>query len=192
MWGVGWGEHIGAHLMQTIVLEKACNIFCLPVLCSLGMNWISIHAHGQIRTLWLLFAWKLSYFGLPWYHYNVFVIESLRKHSPAHILSKPSSPFRLKLTTMRLWHLQLRTPCLAWLCCWGPWGSGCVATAPGSWPSTIGPLPVCCSGLAHTLTPARWAQLPTGPPLWRMCVGLVPARRSHLSPLWDRSSLKIT
>lgn len=96
------------------------------------------------------------------------------------------SLFRPRPTTMCLWRLQLRRPRPVWLCCWGPWGSGCVATAPGSWPSTTGPLPVCCSGLAHTLMPAWWAQLPIGPPSRMLLARLVPARRSHLPPLWAR------
>lgn len=93
------------------------------------------------------------------------------------------SPFRPRPTTMWLWRLQLRGPCPAWLCCWGPWGSGCVATAPGSWPSTTGPPPVCCSGLAHTLMPAWCAQWPIGPPSWMLIARLLLARRSHLPPL---------
>lgn len=62
-----------------------------------------------------------------------------------------SRPLRRRPATMYLWRHRLRRPCLVWLCCWGPWGLGCVATAPGSWPSTTGPLHVCCSWLALTL-----------------------------------------
>lgn len=182
--------------MQTIVWEKACNT-CCPVLCSLSLKLISSHTLdiNKSELFGCCLLWSCVIFGLPWYHATIYLsLNHWKKiqHSPAHILSKLFSPFRLKPTIMCLWHLQLKRPCLVWLCCWGPWGSGCVATAPSSWPSTTGPPPVCCSWLAHTLTPAWRAQQPIGPPSWMILIGPGPARRSHLPPLWDRSSLKIT
>lgn len=97
------------------------------------------------------------------------------------------SPVRLRPTTTCLWRLQMRGPCLAWLCSWGPWGSGCVATAPGSWPSTTGPPPACCTGSAPALMPA--AQDPMrGAPSRMSLAELLPARTSHHPPSWGRNS----
>lgn len=97
---------------------------------------------------------------------------------------------RHRPTITCLWHPRLRRPCQVWPCCWGPWGSGCVATAPGSWPSTTGPLLVCCSWSALTPMPARWAQQLKGPPSWMLLVGLELARRCRPPSLWARRFLR--
>lgn len=97
---------------------------------------------------------------------------------------------RHRPTITCLWLPRLKGPCQAWPCCWGPWGSGCVATAPGSWPSTTGPLHACCSWSALTPMPARWAQQLKGPPSWMLRIGLAPTRKSLPLPLWARSFLR--
>lgn len=137
-----------------------------------------------------MFPWKLLYLDcynsldLSVFHTH---ITPRRSNIPLITFHSPFfCPFRRRPTIMCLWRHRLRGPCPARLCCWGPWGLGCVATAPGSWPSTTGPLHVCCSWLAHTLMPAWWAQQLTGPLSWMLLAGPAPTRRSHLPPLWAR------